>query len=259
MLTGIDHLVIVVQDLESAMQNYGELGFTMVRGGKHPIGSHNALIAFEDGSYIEFIAFYEPNTENRWWAHLQAGGGLVDCCAQTDDLKADVKAFREVGVDIADIMPLSRLRPDGYKIEWVLSLARGKFQGVVPFLIEDRTPREERVPGDTTHANQVTGIDTLTVAVDDPDAVRGWYRPVLGMAGETIERPDLDARGVRFRIGLHTLDFVTPHTKDGTGPLNDRLRDRGSSPFAFTLKTRSGATGPLDETRTLGARVALVE
>ena len=58
MLQGIDHIVIVVSDLEQAAKDYEQLGFTVVPGGKHPVGSHNVLIALADGSYIEIIAFY---------------------------------------------------------------------------------------------------------------------------------------------------------------------------------------------------------
>ena len=57
MIQGIDHLVIVVKDLDQATRDYRELGFNVVAGGQHPVGSHNALIAFEDGSYLEIIAF----------------------------------------------------------------------------------------------------------------------------------------------------------------------------------------------------------
>ncbi|HKX52110.1 MAG TPA: VOC family protein [Candidatus Binatia bacterium] len=58
MFLGIDHLVIVVKDLEQAANDYQQLGFTVVPGGKHPVGSHNVLISFADGSYLEVIAFY---------------------------------------------------------------------------------------------------------------------------------------------------------------------------------------------------------
>ncbi|TMJ30929.1 MAG: VOC family protein, partial [Alphaproteobacteria bacterium] len=53
----IDHLVIMFPDLETAIRDYTELGFTVVRGGSHPTGTHNALIAFADGAYVELIAF----------------------------------------------------------------------------------------------------------------------------------------------------------------------------------------------------------
>ena len=65
MLQGIDHLVIMVQDLDRAAKDYERLGFTVVAGGKHPVGSHNALIAFADGSYLEIIAFYRVAAARR--------------------------------------------------------------------------------------------------------------------------------------------------------------------------------------------------
>src|SRR6266436_3996975 len=155
-------------------------------GGRHPVGTHNALIAFADGAYIELIAFYEKNTQHKWWEPLQQGGGLVDFCMQTDDLMAETAAFRKAGVDIDDPSPLSRVRPDGYQLKWVLSIPRGVYRGVAPFLIQDETPREERVPRQTRHANGVTGIGTVTVAVDDVGRVAGWYTKVLGKPGQRI-------------------------------------------------------------------------
>ncbi|MFW6075058.1 MAG: VOC family protein, partial [Chloroflexota bacterium] len=38
MIQGIDHLVILVDELERAIQDYTSLGFTVVPGGKHPRG-----------------------------------------------------------------------------------------------------------------------------------------------------------------------------------------------------------------------------
>ena len=55
---GFDHVVIRVDDLAVATVDYTTLGFTVVRGGEHTDrASHNALIAFADGSYLELIAF----------------------------------------------------------------------------------------------------------------------------------------------------------------------------------------------------------
>src|SRR5213593_679798 len=205
MLQGIDHIVIAVPDLAVASRNYEGLGFTVVPGGRHPVGTHNALIAFADGAYIELIAFYEKNTQHKWWEPLQQGGGLVDFCMQTDDLMADTAAFRKAGVDIDDPSPLSRVRPDGYQLKWVLSIPRGVYRGVAPFLIQDETPREERVARQTRHANGVTGIGTVTVAVDDVGRVAGWYTKVLEKPGQRIVSEELGGVGQRFVIGPHVL------------------------------------------------------
>jgi len=255
-LLGIDHIVIVLRDLDAAIRSYAGLGFTVVPGGRHPVGTHNALISFADGSYIELIAFYEANPEHRWWAPLQQGGGLVDVCMQTDDLNADTAAFRRAGVMIDDPKPLTRTRPDGYQLRWVLSIPREGHRGVAPFLIQDETPREERVPRETNHRNQVTGIDSLTIAVADVATVRNWYAQTLRQPGQEIRRGALDAAGVRFTIGPHRLDFVAPI--GARSPLREWLRVRGPSPYAAALKTTSGRLGPLDETKVLGARLSLV-
>jgi hypothetical protein len=36
MLKGIDHLLVVVPELEAAVASYGGLDFTVVPGGRHP-------------------------------------------------------------------------------------------------------------------------------------------------------------------------------------------------------------------------------
>src|SRR2546427_12496042 len=254
MLQGIDHIVIAVVDLAVASRNYEGLGFTVVPGGRHPVGTHNALIAFADGAYIELIAFYEKNTPHKWWEPLQKGGGLVDFCMQTDDLLSDTAAFRKAGVDIDDPSPLSRVRPDGYQLTWVLSIPRGAHRGVAPFLIQDETPREERVPRQTTHPNGVTGIGTVTVAVPDVPPVARWYAEVLRRPGRDLERPEIDAAGGRFAVGSHTLDFVAP--RGSAGPLTEWLVARGASPYAATFRGPTPRT--LDPANTLGARLTLV-
>jgi len=255
MLTGIDHLIILIRDLETGLESYAQLGFNVVRGGRHPTGTHNGLIGFDDGSYLELLAFYEPKPESKLWPKLQQGGGLVDCCLQTDNLRADIAAFREAGIDMSDPMPLSRVRPDGYKLDWLLSLYGGQHRGVVPFLIEDVTPREERAPKERTHPNRVTGIETLTIAVDNLETIRSWYESMLRTKGLEIERPDLDAIGVRFRIGPHDFEFVIP---EHPGLVSEWLRRRGPSLYGATLTTTSSNEGPLDETKSLGAQLALV-
>ncbi|MGH9751508.1 MAG: VOC family protein [Blastocatellia bacterium] len=256
MLTGIDHIVILVSDLETAIRNYKQLGFTVAPGGRHPTSTHNALIGFADGAYLELLAFYQPNPESKWWVKLEQGGGLIDFCLQTDNLLSEIAAFREAGIPMSDPKPLSRVRPDGYQLSWMLSTYSGQDQGGVGFLIEDETPREERVPKETQHENQVTGIGAMTIAVNDIATIRRWYASLLRDDGQEIEREDLDAAGVRFSIGPHSFDFVAP--KGSAGPLSDWLRDRGPSPYAATFVTASGKKGPLDEAKTLGAHLSLV-
>lgn len=253
MLIGIDHLVIAVSALDAAIATYRALGFTVVPGGRHPIGTENALIAFRDGSYLELIAFLEPRPQHRWYQRLQQGGALIDYCLATDDLSGDARALRDAGVALADPRPLSRVRPDGYELRWVLAIP-DEHAGVAPFLIEDETPRGERVPAARTHANGATGMRALTVAVDDAATVRGWYERAPGAKVASIERQDLGASGTRVTLGPHALDFVAARGPEST--VASWLGARGASPYAVAL------SGPpvherLSLDRTMGVRVAI--
>lgn len=254
MLTGIDHLVIVVNDLQQAARDYEQLGFTVVPGGKHPVGSHNVLIPFSDGSYLEIIAFYREAADHRWWEPLKKGERLVDFCMQTNDLEGDKRKLREAGVVINDPVPWSRSRPDGYELRWVLALVQGDHRGVAPFLIQDVTPREERIPRTFHHKNGATGITGVTIAVRELSAVEKWYRAALGNDGTPVAKPELGARGRRYRIGSHAIDFLVPQKPDS--PLVHWMARFGASPYNAVLRSDSSKPTVLDDKLTHGANLA---
>lgn len=255
MIQGIDHLVIVVQDLDRAAHDYRQLGFTVVPGGQHPVGSHNVLISFQDGSYLEIIAFYREAIDHRWWDPLQKGERLVDFCFQTDDLRGDTGKLQQAGVAINNPVPWSRKRPDGFELKWLLSLATGSHRGVAPFLIEDVTPRSERIPREFDHANRITGIDKVVVAVGELNQIDKWYGALLGISGERFTDAALAADGLRFQVGPHRFEFVTP--RDAASPLIHWLREFGPSPYATVLKSTNSAGTKLDLRLSHGAQLLI--
>jgi catechol 2,3-dioxygenase-like lactoylglutathione lyase family enzyme len=256
MIQGIDHLIIVVKDLAQAAKDYEQLGFTVVPGGQHPVGSHNALIPFRDGSYIEIIAFYREAFDHRWWEPLAKGERFVDFCLQTDDLRGDTGKLRDAGVAINDPVPWSRKRPDGYELKWLLSLATGSHRGVAPFLIEDITPRAERIPQEVSHKNGISGIEKVAVAVGELAIVEKWYGALLGSSGQKIIAADLGAEGLAFHAGSHIFEFLTP--RDAASPLVNWLRQFGPSPFSAVLKGDSAESKPLDIELTHGAHLVVI-
>src|SRR5262249_35162234 len=122
---------------------------------------------------------------------------------------------------------------------------------VVPFLIKDETPRVERVPRERAHRNGITGILSLTVAVEDPGAISVPYTRVLGRSPEPIQRPGLDGAGVRFTIGSHAVELIAPNRAGG--PFVDWIRSQGQSLYAATLAGPAGAC--LDSALLWGARL----
>jgi hypothetical protein len=253
MIQGIDHLVVVVKDLVQATGDYEQLGFTVVPGGQHPVGSHNALISFQDGSYLEIIAFYRDAVDHRWWDPLSKGERLVDLCFQTDDLRGDTEKLRAAGVAINNPVPWSRKRPDGYELKWLLSLATGDHRGVAPFLIEDVTPRSERIPHQFHHQNGVGGISKVTVAVGELAPIEKWYHALLGADGQNIVDQGLQGDGLAFQVGPHVVEFLSPRSADS--PLTDWLRRFGPSPYSAVLKAGGIQSKPLDIRLTHGAQL----
>src|SRR5687767_12800902 len=162
----LDHIVILVNDLEAASADYGRLGFTVTPGGEHADGnSHNALIPFSDGAYIELIAFKRPPPPEHLFARgVARGEGMITYALLPDDIEADVAAAKARGLDLEGPYPGGRLRPDGVRLEWLTARAATPD---LPFLCADVTPRELRVPGGDAmrHENGVQAIAGVVVLV----------------------------------------------------------------------------------------------
>lgn len=256
MITGIDHIVIAAPSLERAIETWRALGFTVVEGGRHPYGSHNALIGFADGSYVELLGFYEESRDHVWWDLLhERGGGFIDFCMATDDIGADHAAFRAQGVECSALIEGERARPDGYEVKWINNKVEGDWQGLIPFIIEDATPRAERLPRETAHANGVTGIDGISLATGDVARFAGVMSAVTGTAGEPVRDDELTAIGMRLTVGAHRLEYLAPVGEEG--PLAAHLAGNRPAPYRVRFKTDGEAQrwGP-DETG--GVRAQLV-
>ena len=256
MITGIDHIVITVHSLEEALSTYRALGFTVVEGGRHPYGSYNALIGFADGSYIEILGFYEDSLAHPWWHLLhERGGGLVDFCMATDDIRADLAAFRAQGVPAGDLLEGGRSRPDGYQVKWINNKVGGEYQGIMPFIIEDVTPRIERLPREIAHANGVTGISCLSLATADLDGHAGIMAAVLRAEGQPIMDDVSLVRGIRLSVGSHTLEYLTPNQADSA--LQRHLDANRPVPYRVSFLT-TGAPATFSPDQTEGVRIDLI-
>ena len=174
----------------------------------------------------------------------------------TDDIGADHAAFRARGVECSELIEGGRARPDGYQVKWINNKVEGGWQGLIPFIIEDVTPREERLPRETAHANGVTGINSISLATGDVARVAGVMSAVTPVAGESTRDEGLNASGVRLKIGAHTLDYLAPDSDEG--PLAAHLSGNRPAPYRVRFKTIGEARrwGPAE---TGGVRVELVE
>jgi catechol 2,3-dioxygenase-like lactoylglutathione lyase family enzyme len=254
----IDHIVIMVNDLAAARQDYTALGFTVVDGGSHAANpTHNLLIIFADGGYLEIIAL-RPGAgaprSARLQKWLQAGPGLVDFALLPPDIEADIIRGRRQGLLIEAAAPGGRLRPDGQQIAWKTANLKG---AGLPFFCADVTPRSLRVPGGPArqHPNGVTGLADITIAIADLAASQRQYWALL----DTDPQPAgaiPDAKTTHFSLGPTTITLAQPATP--ASPLQAYLASGGERPYHLTLyTTQSIPTLNLDLTQTHHARISL--
>jgi catechol 2,3-dioxygenase-like lactoylglutathione lyase family enzyme len=255
-LIGIDHVVVVVRDLALAARDYRALGLTVTDGGRHSDGqTENALVGFEDGTYLELVGFVRPASDaHRWWSVFEEDGeGIVDYCLASDDLDADAARLSATGLRPLDPVSGGRQRPDGKRLEWRTLRFAGGGPGPLPFLIQDLTDRHDRVPGGDKARHQVgvTGITSLELTVVDPAASAATFRQLLGT--EPLRRGDgeliagVGPNELRIRRGDSPRDRIS---EIGLACAHGRPAGAANSPF--------GESGCLDAAKTHGARLRLL-
>lgn len=258
----LDHIVIAVADLARAVEDYRALGFTVNSGGRHPgRTSHNALVVFEDGAYLELIAWEAPGPAERWYnVHAQHGDGLIDFALVPDDTAGAIAAAKGRGLVLDGPLDGGRLRPDGQQVRW--QTARQKTFDL-PFLCGDVTARELRVPtGEVRkHANGAVGVASVGVAVQDLETSIARYRALLGADGDggagaavssdtPVVLPGLGLRIATIWLGATAIVLTTPSGTAAAAPgagvggePSARLATRGEGAYAFALRTTTGHAG----------------
>lgn len=239
----IDHVVILVPELDAAIAGYTQLGFTVQRGGTHVDGrTHNALVGFADGSYLELIAFLHPPGEHRWARFAAAGwSGFVDWALRPEDVDSMVRNARACGVDYSDPLDGGRLRPDGERLRWQIGTPPTPD---LPFFCGDLTPRSLRVPeGEVRrHANGAQGVAAVTLLVNDLEASRVRYEALLGSASQALALPGAGLRQAVLALGDVQLVLASPL---GSGAAADSLREllarRGEGVIGLVLRSTAVA------------------
>lgn len=210
----LDHVVFFVDDLDDAIQTFSSFGFTVTPGGTNG-PTHNALICFENETYIELIALRrirvrrlfkllrslgllglrraaKRDFNTRLFGWFSEPQGFRDICFRAPSLEAVKQDCREKGYPLTPIVAFNRHRPDGITVSWYLAGALDEEQ---PFFIEDKTPLHYRIPDGFAriHANGALGITELTT------------RTALSFSAENVASitGPANLRG-KFSVGIKT-------------------------------------------------------
>ncbi len=248
MLTGIDHIVIAVNHLDEASAAFDAAGFTVTPGGSHPTGTHNALIAFADGSYLELIAIEKPDLAkgHPWFERMGGKQGFVTFAVGADPLDYELERLTSLGITAVDRKDGARLRPDGQQLQWKSAALQTDPAVPLPFLIQDVTDRTLRVPSgkDAEHKNGVKGTTGVTIVTSSIQQAMVPYGKIFSAPVAAL---DHGYEGVqqawRCFVQEYWIDLIQP--QDQTSPLADYQRTYGDSIYQIYLSSDTGPEFPV--------------
>ncbi|MGA7687533.1 MAG: VOC family protein [Terriglobales bacterium] len=235
----LDHASICGSNLETLRQAFTDVGLTPDFGGPHGNGvTQMAAVGFDDGTYIELIAPVKPGvTAGSEWAKFM-GEDAVTCAwaVGTNVLLQEVDRLKKAGIAVTAPEHGSRKRPDGMSVEWTTAAVGSGTRGsVLPFVIEDQTPRAWRVQ--TSAAVQgapVSGVENVIIGVSNLDASIALFRKAYGWT-EPIMETQKDWGKMAYFPGEPVI------LVSGAGWISERIGRFGESPVAFLLAGRDFA------------------
>jgi len=197
-IRGLDHVVILVRDLDRARDSYQRLGFTLTPRGYHSLGSQNHCMMF-GSDYLELMALpaAAPPALQYFADFLSRGEGVGALALATDDASAAHAELTKAG--IAAEAPLALSRPVEKLGEARFTLVQLPSQltpGFRSFLCQHHTRDLVWRPEYQRHANGALGIDAISIAVPDP----AGYAPLLdGLAVKYSSAAEPRITAIRLR------------------------------------------------------------
>jgi len=236
--TTVDHVVYAARDIERLREAFDVVGLEPSYGGEHGNSvTHNYVVGFENGSYLELLSKLDPDGTSPWWdEQIDGDAGPAAWALYVDDIEAEADRIADLGFPVDGPTHYQRERPDGTLIEWDLAGIGGRELGTeLPFLISDRTPREYRVDvNEELAATPLIGVVEVVVAVPGIDEYVNTYRSVFDCDDpEIAEKDDFGAELARFGDVPATL--AAPLSDESW--LADRLDTFGSLPCCYLLGT----------------------
>lgn len=133
----IDHIMLGIDDLDRGVKAFEEAtGVKPVYGGKHPRGTHNALVSLGDGTYLEIIAVQKGSKPPDDYAGLAQLHTLtpIGWAVSSKDSAQLRSRLQAAGMAVTDPSPGSRTTPAGKTLSWQTFDLKDNFEEA-PFFI----------------------------------------------------------------------------------------------------------------------------
>lgn len=235
-MLGIDHVVILVRDIDAAQATFSRLGFALTPRGFHSIGTQNHCLMFGRG-YVELLTVERPHPVTQYFSEfLAAAEGPAAIAYSSDDAQAAWVSLRASGIEADAPVDFSRPveLPEGDREARfrVVQLPVAATPGCRSFLCQHFTPEVVWRPGYLDHPVGVTGISGVSVVADDAHGSAQAYGRVLET--QVGKAPD----GWTLPVGDASLSFTARRVlEDRLAPLALSAR---SAPMIAALHLQVG-------------------
>ena len=204
-ISGLDHAVIAVRDLDAARADYARMGFKLAPRGDHSTGSSNHNILFEK-DYVELLTVPESNpTQAYFHEFLQHSEGLAGLALGGTDINAAYKSLHTKGFDPSRPLELSRKVSQGSRTGMaefaVTNISKYTTPGAQIFICQHFTRELVWLPELQKHPNGATGIAAVAIVADNVAYVAGVYAKLFGRWPEQIhEGLKIDTKGAPIAV-----------------------------------------------------------
>ena len=212
MISTLDHLIIVVKDLDQAEENYKKIiGTNPVWRGKHKsLGTANSIFNFKN-TYLELLTADGEGLGAELVKNLiqENGDGLAGIVFGVDDMPQTVKQLKQEGYEISD--PAGGEGSDDVtnKVrKWEnLFLPPELTRGLFSFIIQHH---DGELPSHKEYAkDSINKLDHVVINTNNADSFIETYRDVFKIRlalDKTIEH--WNSRMLFFRLNKTTIEVI---------------------------------------------------
>src|SRR5215470_3694781 len=186
-VSGIDHALVGVRDLEAARAAWAALGFTITPRGRH-IGwaTGNYCIMFDRG-YVELLGIVDPaGFNNDLDKFLAEREGLLGLALRSTDGERTARILADAGMAPTGPKDLKRALelPEGTVMPAfkLVSVPPEATPGLKAFFCQHLTPELIRRPAWVVHANRAIALQAVVTVVERPAELAPAYARLFGAA-----------------------------------------------------------------------------
>ena len=210
MIENVDHIIVVVEDLSLAEQNYKKIfGIDPVWRGKHEeLGTANVLFNFEN-TYFELLAADGSGIGSDLVNHTisDKGEGLLGLVLGTNDIMQCRDNIIENGYPLSEVSTGHGINEQNNKREWLYQFLPNELtRGIFSFVIEHKSPDLPLLTNDKSTVNK---LEQVVIKTNDVNGFIKIYRDIYGI------RLALDSfveawkkRILFFRLNKTTIEVI---------------------------------------------------